>query len=63
MIAVLGLVVATPALGWLAWERSYPCWRFSNATWCGHFCDDDPCACPARHETPDPDGGGPGCAD
>lgn len=35
----------------------YPCWRFSNAAWCGHFCDDDPCACPAHRGY----GAGSGC--
>lgn len=50
-------------LGFWYWTVQHPCWRYSNAAWCGHYCDDDPCACPERHDTADPFGAGPGCPD
>lgn len=48
---------------WLAVERYYPCWPYSNAAWCGHFCDDDPCACPERSQGAAAYGAGHGCTD
>jgi hypothetical protein len=61
----LTLVIALPFVWRFEWQREltlhYPCWRYSNADWCGHFCDDDPCACPARDRGGDVYGGGPGC--
>lgn len=62
-LALTGLVGAARLVAFLRWTHEHPCWRHSNATWCGHFCDDDPCACPDRHATPDPFGDGPSCPD
>jgi hypothetical protein len=60
LIVLLPAIVLTyvHALDWL-----YPCWRYSNATWCGHFCDDDPCSCPEHAEGPSVYGAGSGCYD
>ena len=56
------LVCALPA--WIlavaaAMELYYPCWRHSNAEWCGHFCEEDACACAGRTGY----GSGKGCPD
>ncbi|HUJ62151.1 MAG TPA: hypothetical protein VLX92_26775 [Kofleriaceae bacterium] len=55
------VLAATPlwlvAVG-LAMDAYYPCWPASNAAWCGHFCDDDPCSC-----TSGAYGAGTGCHD
>ncbi len=58
LLAALPAIVLTQfhALSWF-----YPCWRYSNAAWCGHFCDDDPCACPERAAGVSPYGAGDGC--
>lgn len=45
LVLALPLVLVTTSL---AMSLYYPCWRYSNAAWCGHFCDDAPCACPGR---------------
>lgn len=45
LLLSLPLVLVTLVV---AMNGYYPCWRSSNAAWCGHFCDDDPCACPGR---------------
>ena len=60
LLAVLPAIVLTQshALEWF-----YPCWRYSNASWCGHFCDDDPCSCPERGRGPSAYGAGGGCSD
>lgn len=60
----LWLLVALPAIvltQFHALSRFYPCWRYSNAAWCGHFCDDDPCACPERAAGLSAYGAGDGC--
>lgn len=58
LTALLAIALATITLGLAV---RFPCWRYSNAAWCGHFCDDDPCACPDRARYQDPYGSGPGC--
>lgn len=62
VIGVLALVLAG-GVGMAAWgwNAAHPCWRYSNAAWCGHFCDDDPCMCPDRSLGPSAYAGGPGC--
>jgi len=60
----LALLLLPPAwiVGWgVNLDANTPCWRYSNAAWCGHFCDDDPCACPQRELGPKAYGAGPGC--
>lgn len=61
--SLAAIAVLTPLVSAWGWTLAHPCWRSSNAEWCGHYCDDDPCACPDRHATADPFGGGPGCPD
>lgn len=61
LVGVALLAIACVVSGVVAWNAAYPCWRYSNASWCGHFCDDDPCMCPSRGLGPSAYGGGPGC--
>jgi hypothetical protein len=58
-VLVAGIAALSAAV---ALDQRHPCWRYSNAPWCGHFCDDDPCACPARGTVRDPYGAGPSCS-
>jgi hypothetical protein len=48
--------------GW-GWHlhRRFPCWSYSNAEWCGRFCQADPCRCPERDPERDSYGSGEGC--
>lgn len=50
-------------LGWhAALERQWPCWWASNAEWCGHLCDSDPCECKEWRRGPAAYGGGTSCS-
>jgi ABC-type branched-subunit amino acid transport system permease subunit len=53
------VLLAWPAAFVLAIETRFPCWRGSNAAWCGHACDGPPeegCG-PADFGDPNPPAG------
>jgi hypothetical protein len=62
-LVMILLLALFPVVVVVAMRVHYPCWSFSNAAWCGHFCDDDPCMCPARARGPAVYGAGAGCRD